>query len=156
MKIDADSVADYLSQLPSDRSDAIAAILDVIAAHIDAPFEAGMQYGMPGYYLPHSVYPAGYHVNPKEPLPFASIGAQKNHIGLYLFCVYVDGETQEWFKTAWKASGKKLGMGKSCVRVKKLDGVPLDVLAELFDRVKADDFVRGYESGVPERLRKKR
>lgn len=146
MKIAAASVDAYLDQLPEDRREAIEAIRRVILDNIDSPFEEGIQYGMVGYFLPHSVYPAGYHANPAEPLPFASIASQKNHIGLYLFCVYMDDEIQEWFREAWKASGRKLDMGKSCVRVKKLDDVPLDVLGELFARIDARSFVERYEA----------
>lgn len=140
------TVAEYLEQLPDQRREALEALRKVILKHIDSPFEEGIQYGMIGYYLPHSVYPDGYHCDPEQPLPFASIGSQKSHIGLYLFCVYTCPELQKWFVDAWKASGKKLDMGKSCVRVKKLEDIPMDVIAQLFKRAKAKQFIATYEA----------
>ncbi|MCA9697399.1 MAG: DUF1801 domain-containing protein, partial [Myxococcales bacterium] len=109
------SVADILASLPADRRAALETLRTVINEHIDAPFEERVQYGMIGWSLPHSVYPKGYHCDPRQPLPFASIASQKQHIGIYLFCVYMSAELQEWFVDAWKASGKRLDMGKSCV-----------------------------------------
>ena len=141
------TVEEYLAALPPDRRDAIDALRRVILANLDAPFEEGIQYGMIGYYLPHSVYPQGYHANPEEPLPFASIASQKHHIGLYLFCVYMDDEIESWFRDAWADSGKKLDMGKSCVRAKRIEDIPLDVVGKLFARIKAEDFVEIYEAG---------
>lgn len=140
------SVDDYLAGLPEDRREALQAIRAVILANLDPGFEEGIQYGMVGYYVPHSRFPAGYHCDPRQPLPFASIASQKSHIGLYLFCIYLDEAVQKRFVTAWKASGKRLDMGKACVRVKKLDDVPLEVLGELFAGITADDFVRTYEA----------
>ncbi|MEE2888518.1 MAG: DUF1801 domain-containing protein [Planctomycetota bacterium] len=142
------SVKEYLAQLPEDRREAIEALRKVIRKNIDKKFEEGIQYGMPSYYLPHSVYPNGYHCDPKQPLPFASLSSRKGHIGLHLFCVYTDAELQDWFSSEWKKSGKKLDMGKSCVRVKTLDDVPLDVVGKLFKRVKAKDFVASYEASL--------
>ena len=142
------TVAEYLASLPEDRRAALQAIRKVVAKNIDKRFEEGIQYGMLGWYLPHSQYPAGYHCDPKQPLPFASIASQKNHIGLYLFCIYASPEEQERFRAEWIASGKKLDMGKSCVRVKKLEDVPLDVLARMLKRVTAKKFVTAYEAGL--------
>jgi hypothetical protein len=141
------TVEAFLDALPEDRRQAIEAIRKVVRKNIDKKFEEGIQYGMLGYYLPHSAYPAGYHCDPKQPLPFASIGSQKNHIGLYLFCIYCDPDEQERFKEEWLATGKRLDMGKSCVRVKKLDDLPLDVLGRAFKRMTASKFVKAYEAG---------
>ena len=145
------TIAAYMKGLPEDRREALEAIRTVINKNIDKPFEEGMQYGMPAWYVPHSVYPGGYHCDPKQPLPFASIANQKNHIGLYLFCVYQDKEVRDWFVEAWKASGKRLDMGKSCVRVKSLDGVPLDVLGQLFKKVKAKGYIASYDAIRPDK-----
>ena len=93
---------------------------EVILAHLPEGYEEMMQYGMIGYVVPHSLYPAGYHCDPKQPLPFAHLGSQKNHMALYLMCVYLDSPIADWFRSAWAASGKKLDMGKACVRFKKL------------------------------------
>jgi len=140
------TVAAYLNALPAERRKSIEVLRQTIAKNIDKTFEEGIQYGMIGYYIPHSVYPDGYHVNPKEPLPFAQIASQKNHIGLYLFCVYQDDDLHEWFVDAWKKSGKKLDMGKACVRIKSADDAPLDVIGKLFKRVKARAYIKHYES----------
>ncbi len=150
------TVTEYIAELPEDRRVAIQTIRETILGSLDKTLEEGIQYGMVGYYVPHSVYPAGYHCDPKQPLPFASIASQKNHIGLYLFCVYTDPELQAWFIEAWKKSGKKLDRGKSCVRVKDLDGVPLDVLSKLFKRARVKAFIKAYEGNLPPAVKKKR
>jgi len=149
------TVSEYLDQLPQDRRDAIETLRKTILKNIDKPFEEGIQYGMVGYYVPHSVFPQGYHCDPKQPLPFASIASQKNHIGLYLFCVYMDEDLQAWFVDAWKKTGKKLDMGKSCVRAKSLDDIPLDVIAALFKRVKAKAFIAKYQDTLGKTAKKK-
>ncbi len=146
MQIKANSV-DYLSKLPDDRREMIEALRKVILKNIDKPFEEGLQYGMVGYYLPHSVYPDGYHCDPEKPLPFASIGSQKNNISLYLFCVYLNPEIQAWFVEEWKKTGKRLDMGKSCIRIKKLEDIPLPLIGKLFKRIKAKAFIKSYEAG---------
>ena len=128
----------------------------VILENIDTPLAEVVQNGAIGYVVPHSVYPAGYHCDPSQPLPFAGIAAQKHHIGLYLFCVYADPKLEAWFRAAWLKAGKKLDMGKSCVRVKTLDDVPLDVVGKLFKRVKAKKFIALYEAAVPPSARRAR
>ena len=145
------AVEEYLSQLPEDRRAAVSAIRDTINASIGPGYEEGMQYGMIGWYVPHSVYPAGYHCDPKQPLPFASVASKKRHVGIYLFCLYNDQEDAAAFAQRWKASGKKLDMGKSCVRVKRLEDVPLDVLAYAIEHMPAKKFVELYERGLAER-----
>ena len=141
-------VREYLDALPEERREAVEAVLELGEEKLDERLELGMQYGMPAWYLPHSEYPKGYHADPEQPLPFASIASQKRHIGLYLFCVYCDEAVKERFVEEWKASGKRLDMGKSCVRVKDLEGIPLDVLGEAFKRMNAKKFVAAYEASV--------
>lgn len=143
-------MAAYLSELPDERRAALEAVIALGQEKLDARFELGMQYGMPAWYLPHSEYPKGYHADPKQPLPFASVASQKRHIGLYLFCVYCDEPEKERFVQEWKATGKRLDMGKSCVRVKDLDGIPMDVLGQAFKRMTAKRFVAAYEAGLCE------
>jgi hypothetical protein len=138
----------YLANLAPDRRKTIQALREVINKNIDKKFEEGMQYGMPSWYLPHSIYPAGYHCKPSEPLPFAGIASQKNHIGLHLFCVYADETESKRFQEEWLATGKKLDMGKSCVRVKKLEDVPLPVIGRVFKRMTAKKFVAAYEGSL--------
>jgi uncharacterized protein YdhG (YjbR/CyaY superfamily) len=145
----ATTVDEYIARLPNDHREMIEALRKVILKNIDKPFEEGIQYGMLGYYLPHSVYPKGYHCNPKEPLPFAGIGSNKNNISLYLFCVYTNPETQTWFRQEWAKTGKRLDMGKSCVRLKKLEDIPLPLIGKLFKRIKAASFIKGYQQELP-------
>lgn len=140
------TVEAYLKNLPADRREAVSAIRDTINANLDPAFSEGIQYGMIGWSVPHSMFPDGYHCDPSQPLPFASVASQKNHIGIYLFCLYMDEAEQGRFADAWKATGKKLDMGKSCVRVKKLEDVPLDVLGEAIGRITAAGFVRQYQA----------
>jgi len=140
------TVSEFLDALPDDRRAAISAVRNVILKNLPKGYEEGMQYGMIGYYVPHSLFPAGYHCNPKEPLTYANLGSQKNHMALYLCTVYGDEETASWFREAWAATGKKLDMGKACVRFKKLDDLPLDVIGECIARVPVDKYVARYES----------
>ena len=149
------TVDEYLAGLPEDRRTAIEAIRKVINKNLDKKFEEGIQYGMVGYYLPHSHYPAGYHCSPDQPLPFASVASQKNHIGLYLFCIYCSEESKDQFREEWLATGKKLDMGKSCVRIKKLEDLPLEVLGRAIKRATAKRFVAAYEAAIPSRASKK-
>lgn len=142
------AVKEYLDALPEDRREAVEAVIDLGAKKLDKRLELGMQYGMPAWYLPHSEYPNGYHADPKQPLPFASIASQKRHIGLYLFCVYCDEAAKEQFVEEWRETGKRLDMGKSCVRVKGLDGIPMDVLGRAFKRMTVKKFVAAYEASV--------
>jgi hypothetical protein len=142
----SEEVEAYLAALTDERREALEAVIDVVSKSIDPRFEFGMQYKMPAWYLPHSEYPSGYHCDPKQPLPFASIASQKKHIGLYLFCIYCDESVKERFVSEWKESGKHLDMGKSCVRVKDLESIPMEVLGRAFKRVTAKKFVAAYET----------
>ncbi len=145
MKPTSSSVSEYLDALPDDRRAAISAVRKVILDNLDKDYEEGIQYGMIGYYVPHRVFPAGYHCDPRQPLPFASIASQKNHMAVYLMCVYGQPEQEQWFREAWAKTGKKLDMGKSCVRFKKLEDVALDVIGEAIRRVPAKAFIEHYE-----------
>ena len=144
----ATTVEQYLAELPDDRRQAIEAVRRVILANLDKDFEEGMQYGMIGYYVPHRVYPAGYHCDPRQPLPFANLGSQKNHMALYLMCVYGDSDLARWFREAWSKTGKKLDMGKSCVRFKKVEDLALDVIGEAIKRVPAKKYVEHCEAAT--------
>lgn len=142
------TVEQYLSELPEDRRKAIEAVRQVILKNLDKDYEEGIQYGMIGYYVPHRVYAAGYHCDPKQPLPFAALASQKNYMSLYLMCVYGDSNHAKWFREAWAKTGKKLDMGKSCVRFKKLEDLPLDVIGEAIRRVPAKKYVESCESSL--------
>lgn len=152
MQSKATTVAQYLAELPEDRRAALSAVRDLIRANIDAGFSEGMGYGMMGWSVPHSRYPAGYHCNPKDPLPYAGLASQKNYMSLYI-CPPSMGEANadaeaeaDWFRSAWAKTGKKLDMGKGCIRFRKLDDLALDVIAESFRRMTADKFVAMYEA----------
>ncbi len=145
MRSDAKTVSDYLQSLPEDRRKAISAVREVILANLPTGYEECMSYGMIGYVVPHTIYPAGYHCDPKLPLPYANLGSQKNHMALYLMCVYLDKATEQWFRKAWQVAGKKLDMGKSCVRFKKLEDVSLEVIGQVIARVPVKEYIRRIE-----------
>lgn len=150
MQSKASTVAEYVKSLPPDRRDAIEAVRKVILKNLGRGYEEGMQYGMIGYYVPHSIFPEGYHCDPKQPLPFAGLASQKNAMSLYLTGLYCDcvdgrdGETARWFKEAWARTGKKLDMGKACIRFKKVEDLPLEVVGEAFRKMPVKAFVEMY------------
>ena len=148
MQSQATSADQYLADLPADRRKALEAVRAVIIENLLEGYEEGMQYGMIGYYVPHRVYPLGYHCDPTQPLPFAGLASQKNHMSLYLMCIYGNPEHEAWFRSAWKRTGKKLDMGKSCVRFKKIDDVPLNVIGKAIRRVPAKKFIAHYEATI--------
>ena len=116
------TVEAYLAELPEDRREVIEAIRKVILKKLPKGYEEGMLCGMIGYYVPHSIYPDGYQCTPTDPLPFANLASQKNHMSFYGMGIYFDEEQAKWFVEEWKKTGKKLNMGKSCVRFKKNGG----------------------------------
>ena len=144
MQSKATTVEQYLKELPDDRRAAISAIRSMILKNLDKDFEEGIQYGMIGYYVPHRIFPDGYHCDPKQPLPFVSVASQKNHMAVYLMCIYMD-KSEEQFRKAWQRTGKKLDMGKSCIRFKKLEDVALDVIADVIRNITAKGFVARYQ-----------
>jgi Domain of unknown function (DU1801) len=147
----AKTVAEYVKSLPKDQRDVINVVRQVIQDSMDSKLEEGMSYGMIGYYIPHSYYPAGYHCDPKVPLPYAMLAALKNGFSLYAMTIYGHKPTLDWFTEAWKKTGKKLDMGKSCIRFKKLDDLPLDLIADLFQRVSVDQYLSHVESALADR-----
>jgi hypothetical protein len=148
MQSKAATVSEYLKQLPADRRAALEAVRKVILANLDDKYEEGMQYGMIGYCVPHSVYPPGYHCDPKQPLPFAGIASQKNHMSLYLTCIYGDEAAVTKLRTEWAKTGKKLDMGKACIRFKKLEDLPLDVIGRAIKRVPVKACIKHYEAAI--------
>jgi hypothetical protein len=147
-------VKEYLARLPAERRAAIEAVRKVILQNLDDDYQEGMQYGMIGYFVPHSVYPAGYHCDPKQPLPFAGLASQKNHMSLYLMCIYGITGQSEWFRKEWAKTGKKLDMGKSCIRFKKLDDLALPLIGRAISRVPAKKFIAQYEAIFKDRIKK--
>lgn len=148
MQSKATTVEQYLRELPPERREAISAIRGVILRNLDKDYEEVMQYGMIGYCVPHRIYPAGYHCDPRQPLPFASLASQKNHMAVYLMSIYGPDSDEPWFRDAWMATGKKLDMGKCCVRFKRLEDVPLEVVGEAIRRVPAARWIEYYERAI--------
>lgn len=148
MQSQAQTVAAYLASLPAERRATLESVRALIRANLAPGFAEGMQYGMLGYYVPHALYPAGYHCDPKQPLPFVCLAAQKNYFSLYLFCLYVGGELQSRFVADWKKTGKRLNMGKSCVRFQKLDDLATDVVAKLLRKITVPSHIQAYEAAL--------
>ena len=145
----ATTPAQYLAELPDDRRALVGAIRDAINGALPPGYEEGMQYGMIGWFVPHARYPAGYHCDPKQPVPFVNLANTKGGASLYLFCVYVDPDAFAWFVDAFKETGLRLDMGKSCVRFKKLADVPLDLIARTVQRTPVDGFLELYTAQIP-------
>ena len=137
------TVNDYLAKLPDDRRTAIAKVRDVINANPPAGYEERLQWGMISWCVPESVLPAKDVYN-KQQLCLAGLASQKNHMAVYLMCVYGDPKERKWFEAAFKKSGKKLDMGQSCVRFKSIDALPLDVIGEAMSHVSVDKYVAAY------------
>ena len=154
MQSKATTVRQYLAELPADRRAAIAEVRAVVRKNLDPRYEEGMQYGMIGYYVPHRVYPPGYHCDPRQPLPFAGLASQKNYMSVYLACVYGDSEHERWFRAAWAKTGKKLDLGKCCLRFKQVEDLALDVIGEAIRRLPARKYVAYYESVIKASRRK--
>jgi Domain of unknown function (DU1801) len=148
MQSKAKSVKEYLAELPADRRAAIEAVRNVILKNLDKDYDEGMQYGMIAYYVPHRVFPTGYHCDPNQPLNYAGLASQKNHMAVYLMCVYGSPEHQQWFRDAWARTGKKLDMGKSCIRFRKIDDLDLDVIGQAIKRVPAKKYIDHYVAAL--------
>jgi hypothetical protein len=155
MTSDAKTVDAYLQGLPADRRIAVSAVRQVILANLPEGYEECMQYGMIGYVVPHRLYPAGYHCDPRQPLTDATLGSQKNYMTLHLMTVYGDPALMQWLKKAFQAAGKKLDMGKACVRFKKLDDLTLDVIGQIIARVPVKSYVARIEKFMQQRKRGK-
>ena len=150
----ATTVQSYLDELPEERRIAIETVRNEILKNLPPGYEEGMQYGMIGYYVPHSIYPKGYHCDPKQPLPFVALASQKNHMAVYLFCVYCDPVLVSSFVNRYKETGKRLDMGASCVRFKKIDNLPVELIGEVIAQLPVDEFIATYEKIVPASKRK--
>lgn len=152
MQSKAETVEEYLETLPEDRRIAMTAVRDLVRSSIDNDIEEGMQYGMIGWYVPHRVFPPGYHTNPKQPLPYAALASQKNFMTLYMMNLYADGtEGEGWFRKEWAKTGKKLDMGKSCIHFRKADDLALDVIAEAIRRVPSGRHIEHYVATLASR-----
>ena len=149
MQYDANSPDDYIAQLPEDRKGPVQKLRQTVKENLPPGFEEGINYKMIGYYVPHSKYPDGYHCDPKLPLPFMNIASQKNFVALYHSGMYAKKELYDWFVGEYPKHCKyKLEMGKSCVRFKKVDDIPYDLIAELVTKMTMDDWIDLYETNI--------
>ena len=137
------SVAEYIEGLPEDRARDIETVRRVILEHLPEGYHEEIGFGMIVYVIPLARYPVTYN---KQPLMYAGLASHKNYMSVYLMNVYGDPETERWFTDRYRASGKKLNMGKSCVRFKKLDDLPLDLVGDVIGRTTPDEYIRGYEA----------
>jgi len=147
MKANGKTVKEILSNLPADRTEPFNKLHNIIIENLPKGFETAISYGGLGYVVPHTIYPAGYHCKPSEPLPFSALASQKNSINFYHMGIYSDPKLLEWFVNEYpKHSKQKLDMGKSCVRFKKLDEIPYDLIGELMKKISVKEWIDMYES----------
>lgn len=153
MQSKAITVAQYIKEVPAERQSSFNELRDAIVKNLPKGFEEVMNYGMIGYVVPHSIYPAGYHCSPQLPLPFMGIASQKNFIAYYHMGIYADKKLYDWFTTEYPKHCKtKLDMGKSCIRFKKTSDIPYKLIAELVKKVSVKDWIQLYESSfVPKK-----
>jgi hypothetical protein len=149
MKIEATTPEQYIEQLPSERKEAISKLREVILENLPEGFTEEMSYGMIGYVVPKSIYPGGYHANPELPLPFINIASQKNHIAVYHSGIYADKNLMDWFVREFpKRSSKKLNMGKSCLRFKKPEDIPFELIGQLAAKMTVEEWINIYEKNL--------
>jgi hypothetical protein len=149
MQSTASSPAEYIAEMPEERQAAFKKLRAVVKKNLPKGFTEEMTYGMIGFVIPHKKYPAGYHCDPKQPLPFMSIASQKNFIAVYHMGVYSMPDMYKWFvdKHA-KVSTKKLDMGKSCIRYKKPEDIPFELIGELASKITAEKWIEWYEKMI--------
>ncbi|MCL6296296.1 DUF1801 domain-containing protein [Jejuia spongiicola] len=152
MQYEATSPEDYINQVPNERQDTLKKLRKIINDNLPKGFEEGMIYKMIGFYVPHSVYPNGYHCDPKTPLPFMSFASQKNSVNLYHSGIYAKKELHDWFVNEYpKHCKRKLDMGKSCIRFKKMDEIPFELIGELTRKMTCEEWIDIYESAIKNR-----
>ena len=140
------TVENYIEQLPEDRKTAMQELRKIFSENLPEGFQECMSYGMIGYVVPHSIYPAGYHCDVKLPLPFLNLASQKSHIAVYHMGIYADSELLRWFQQEYSKQVKgKLDMGKSCIRFKKPELIPYNLFAELARKMSVQDWISIYE-----------
>jgi uncharacterized protein YdhG (YjbR/CyaY superfamily) len=149
MQSKAETVDQYISELPEDRKEVIQKLREVVLQNLPEGYQECMNYGMIGYVVPHSIYPNGYHCDTSLPLPFMNIASQKNHIGFYYMGIYSDIDLLNWFTEEYKNQvPTKLDMGKSCIRFKNPKNIPFDLLGELVSKVPVNNWIETYETAI--------
>ena len=147
MTSDAKNPDEYINSLPDDRKVVMEKLRNVILNNLPKGFQEGMNYGMMGYHVPHTIYPKGYHCKPTDPLPFLGFASQKNSINLYHMGIYANKDLYDWFVAEYpKYASRKLDMGKSCIRFKKFEDIPFDLIGELVTKISVEDWIAMYES----------
>lgn len=147
MQSNAQTTEEYLNELPEDRKAAVNKLRAIILQNLPEGFVETMSYGMIGYVVPHTIYPYGYHCNPKLPLPFINLASQKNFIALYHMGIYAKPNLLKWFTDEFsKHSNQKMDMGKSCIRFKEMDQIPFDLISELARKISVEEWVHTYET----------
>lgn len=141
------TVEEYIQSVTPEKKETLLKIREVILKNMPKGYEECMSYGMLSYVVPHSIYPAGYHCNPQQPLPFVALAAQKNSINLYHMGIYAQSELMQWFQTEYaKECSTKLDMGKSCIRFKKPQDIPYKLIAQLMKKISVKQWINIYEN----------
>ncbi|WP_350284529.1 DUF1801 domain-containing protein [uncultured Croceitalea sp.] len=149
MTIDAKTVEEYISKLPEDRKAAVSKLKDTVKDNLPEGFKECISYKMIGFVVPHELYPSGYHCDPKLPLPFINIASQKNFVALYHSGIYADKKLHDWFVAEYPKYVKtKLDMGKSCIRFKKMEQIPYELIGKLCQKMTPSDWIELYEKNV--------
>lgn len=149
MNIKADTPQEYVDKLPQERKEAVSKLRTVILENLPEGFEETISYGMIGYVVPHSIYPAGYHCAPELPLPFINVASQKNYVALYHSGIYANEDLSNWFVSEYPNHVKtKLDMGKSCIRFKKMDQIPYELIGELVQKMTVRQWIEIYEKAI--------
>ena len=149
MQYKANSPAEYIAQVPEERKETLEKLQKIIKENLPKGFEEGINYKMLGFYVPHSKFPEGYHCDPKLPLPFINLASQKNSVNLYHMGIYAKKELLDWFvKEYTKYCKYKLDMGKSCIRFKKMDDIPFDLIGELASKMTVNEWINTYNSAI--------
>ena len=152
MKYEANTIEEYFEQIPEERKPVLKKLWKTIRDNIPEGFAEALGYGMPGFVVPHALYPDGYHCDPTQALPFINVASQKHFIGFYHMGLYSMPELMKWFTDNYpKHSTAKLDMGKSCIRFKKMDQIPYDLLGQLASKVTVKEWIRFYESAIKNR-----
>lgn len=147
MQSKANTPEQYLAEIPEDRREAMSKLREVTLQNLPNGFKEQMSYGMLGYVVPHTIYPSGYHCTPELPLPFFNIASQKNSINIYHMMLYADQNLHDWFVAEYpKYSKNKLDIGKSCIRFKKMNDIPFELIGELLSKVTVEQWIERYES----------
>ncbi|MDP5000810.1 MAG: DUF1801 domain-containing protein [Flavobacterium sp.] len=147
MTLAANSPEQYINEAPEDRREALQKLRNVILENLPEGFQECISYGMVGYVVPHAIYPKGYHCSPELPLPFMSFASQKNSINFYHMGIYAQPELYDWFVSEYpKYSKQKLDIGKSCIRIKKPENIPFELIGELVKKITVADWIATYES----------